>query len=224
MTTTLIVRRDAVRARQAQALIETSREIKVLDVTESLYRAQAALDRLDPDTLLLDLRLEDGAALSLVRWLRERPGGRPKIMLVAPDAAEPLLFATLAAGADAYLPESELTLAAAAIERLVAGEAAMAAPLATMVLQFFNEPLQPVPRRGLLADDRQLDWQSHAGNPMRLSPGEVRLLQWLAQGSRIGEVAARVGQSIEAVGRRIAHIYRKLGWDVHRGSLSLLAA
>ncbi len=224
MTTTLIVRRGAVRARQAQALIEASREIKVLGVAESLYRAQPALMKLDPDTLLLDMRLEDGAALSLVRWLRERHGGRPKIMLVAADAADPLLFATLVAGADAYLLETDLPVAAAMLERLVVGEAAMAAPLAAQVLQFFNEPQQPAPRRSPVADERHLDWQSHGSNPMRLSPGEVRLVQLLAQGARSGEVAARTGQSVEAVGRRVANIYRKLSWDVGRGALSMLAA
>jgi DNA-binding NarL/FixJ family response regulator len=224
VTTTLIVRRDALRARQAQALIETSREIKVLGVAESLYRAQSALAKLDPDTVLLDLRLEDGAALSLVRWLRERNGVRPKIMLVVADAADPLLFATLMAGADAYLLESDLPVAAATLARLVAGEAVMAAPLAVQVLQFFNEPPQAAPRRAAATDERQLDWLSHGSNPMRLSPGEVRLVQMLAQGSRSGEVAARTGQSVEAVGRRIANIYRKLAWDVRRGALSLLAA
>jgi DNA-binding NarL/FixJ family response regulator len=224
VTTTFIVRRDALRARQAQALIETSREIKVLGVAESLYRAQPALAKLDPDTVLLDLRLEDGAALSLVRWLRERNGVRPKIMVVVADAADPLLFATLMAGADAYLLESDLPVAAAMLARLVAGEAVMAAPLAVQVLQFFNEPPQPAPRRAAATDERQLDWLSHGSNPMRLSPGEVRLVQLLAQGSRSGEVAARTGQSVEAVGRRIANIYRKLAWDLRRGALSLLAA
>jgi len=224
VTTTFIVRRDALRARQAQALIETSREIKVLGVAESLYRARPALAKLDTDTVLLDLRLEDGAALSLVRWLRECDGGRPKIMLVVADAADPLLFASLVAGADAYLLEADLPVAAAMLGRLVAGEAGMAAPLATQVLQFFNEPQQPAPRRNAAADERHLDWHSHGSNPMRLSPGEVWLVQLLAQGARSGEVAARAGQSVEAVGRRIANIYRKLAWDLRRGALSLLAA
>ena len=182
MTTTFIVRRDALRARQAQALIETSREIKVLGVAESLYRAQPALAKLDTDTVLVDLRLEDGAALSLVRWLRERNGARPKIMLIVPEATDPLLFASLVAGADAYLLESDLPVAAAMLGRLAVGEAGMAAPLAVQVLQFFNEPLQPAQRRIAVTDERQLDWHSHGSNPMRLSPGEVWLVQLLGAG------------------------------------------
>ena len=100
MTTVFIARRGAQRTRASQAQLEASRELKVLGVADTLYRAQAALPGLDLDTLLIDLRMEDGAALSLVRSLRERQAERPKVMLVAADAADPLLFTTLRAGAD----------------------------------------------------------------------------------------------------------------------------
>jgi len=223
MNTVFIARRDAQHTRQAQAVIEASREFSVLGVADSLFRARAALRSLDLDTLLIDLRLEDGAALSLVRELRERGAERPKVMLLAPDAANPLLFTTLVAGADAYLLEADLGVAAPALRRMTLGEATMAAPVAAQVLRFFNEALQ-APRQSAPSDDRRLDWQTHGANPMRLSPGEVRLVQLLAAGTRGGEVAARTAQSVEAIGRRIGNVYRKLSWDVRSGSLALLAA
>lgn len=223
MTTVFIARRGPARSRSLQALLEASRGIKVLGVADSLYRAQAALPGADPDALMIDLQLEDGAALSLVRSLRELQTERPRVMLMAGDAADPLLFSTLRAGADAYLLEADLPIAASLLRRLMAGEAAMAAPIAARMLQFFNEPVA-APRSAAPVDDRALDWRSHAGNPLRLSPGEIRLLQVLAQGARTGEFAARTAQSVEAIGRRIANLYRKLSWDVRSGSLSLLAA
>jgi DNA-binding NarL/FixJ family response regulator len=73
-------------------------------------------------------------------------------------------------------------------------------------------------------NDRALDWQTDGANPMRLSPGERRLVQMLAQGLRSTEVAARMALSAESVGRRIGMVYRKLSWDVNGGSLSLRAA
>ena len=223
MTTVFIARRGAQRTRATQAQLEASRELKVLGVADTLYRAQAALPALDPDVLLIDLRLEDGAALSLVRALRDMQAERPKVMLVAPQAADPLLFATLRAGADAYLVEADLPSAAPALRRMRAGEATMAAPIAAQVLQFFDAPLAAATTLSA-ADERTLDWRSHAANPLRLSPGECRLVQALAQGARSGEVAARMGLSVEALGRRIGNVYRKLSWDVRSGSLSLLAA
>jgi len=221
MPTVVIARRDAFRARQAQARLEASREWRVLGVASSQYRARNVLSRLDPDALLIDLRLEDGAALSLVRELRERPTERPKVMLLAADPADPLLFLTLQAGADAYLLEEDLAVAAATLERMLAGEAAMAAPLAASALSFFGQAAGPP--AGSAVDDRALDWHSNSANPMALSPGERRLLQLLAQGVGRGEVAARMTLSLEAVGRRISVIYRKLSWDVRSGSLALAA-
>ena len=223
MTTVFIARRGAQRTRASQARLEASRELKVLGVADTLYRAQAALPGLDPDTLLIDLRLEDGAALSLVRSLRERQAERPKVMLVAADAADPLLFTTLRAGADAYLLEADLPTAASLLGRMMAGQASMAAPIAAQVLQFFNESTA-MPKAAAPVNDRVQDWQTHGVNPMRLSPGELRLTQLVAQGARTGEIATRMALSVEALGRRIGNVYRKLSWDVRSGSLSLLAA
>jgi DNA-binding NarL/FixJ family response regulator len=223
MPTLFIARRDVSRARQAQAQLEASREWQVLGVAESQYRARMALSRLDPDALLIDLRLEDGVALSLVRELRERRAERPKVMLLAVDVSDPFLFPSLLAGGDAYVLEHDLPVAAAALTRLLAGEAAIAAPLAAEALKFFGEAFKP-PSANTLPEDRALDWRSNGTNPMKLSPGERRLLQLLAQGARAGEVAARMAISLEAVGRRVGNIYRKLSWDVRSGSLVLLAA
>lgn len=223
MSTVFIVRRDPQRSSQARAPLEASRETRVLGVAHSLYRARGDVARHDPDTLLIDLRLEDGAALSLVRELRDRRSDRPKVMLLASDAADPLLFCTLAAGADAYLLESDLPVAASALVRLQRGEASMAPPLAWELLQFFGEPISPA-RDGATPDDRALDWRTNAANPMKLSPGECRLAQLVAQGKRSAELAAAMAISLETVGRRIGNVYRKLSWDVRSGSLTLLAA
>lgn len=224
MTTVFIARRGAQRARASQAQLEASRELKVLGLADTLYRAKAALPALNPDALLIDLRLEDGAALSLVLGLREKRTERPKVLLIAADATDPLLFATLCVGADAYLLEADLANAASVLRRMSLGEATMAAPIAAQVLQFFSEPLAPLARSAGPVNERALDWHSHAANPMRLSPGECWLLRGVAEGSRNAELTARMGISVEALGRRVGNIYRKLSWDVRSGSLSLLAA
>jgi DNA-binding NarL/FixJ family response regulator len=223
MPTLFITRRDLQRTRTAQAQLEASREWQVTGAAESLFRARAALPHVDPDALLIDLRLEDGAALSLVRELRERRAERPKVMLLAADPADPLLFSTLMAGADAYLLEADLGVAASSLKRMLVGEATMAAVVARQILQFFGEPIE-TPKKPALPDERSLDWHHNGANPMKLSPGERRLLQLLASGARSGELAARMALSLESVGRRIGNVYRKLSWDVRSGSLALLAA
>jgi DNA-binding NarL/FixJ family response regulator len=117
-----------------------------------------------------------------------------------------------------------LPTAVAALRRMRAGEATMAAPIAAQALQVFHEPPVAAGKPSAPVDERALDWRSHAANPMRLSPGECLLVQALAQGARSAELASRMAISVEALGRRIGNVYRKLSWDVRSGSLSLLAA
>ncbi|MDH4059220.1 MAG: response regulator [Aquincola sp.] len=222
MPSVLLARRDALLANHVRGRLESSRAWRVLGVVTTLYRARKALPGHDPDAVVIDLRMEDGAALSLVHQLRERHADRPKVMLLAASACDPLLFSTLAAGADGYLLESDLTGVSAALLRMMAGEATMASALARQALHFFGE-MPGTPSEGV-AEDRALDWHTDGANPMRLSPGERRLVQMLAQGTRATEVAARMALSAEAVGRRIGMVYRKLSWDVKSGSLSLRAA
>ena len=185
----------------------------------------AALPKLDPDALLIDLRLEDGAALRLVLAPARAPGrSGPRSCWWPLTRRTHCCSPTLRAGADAYLLEADLPTAAFALRRMVAGEATMAAPIAAQVLQFFNETAGTPQRSAAAVNERTLDWHSHAANPMRLSPGECWLLRCLAEGTRAAEVASRMAVSVEALGRRIGNVYRKLSWDLRSGSLSLLAA
>lgn len=223
MTTVFVARRHPSQARASQARLQASHHLHVLGVAETLFRTREGLQRHDADVLLIDLRLEDGAALSLVRELRERGADRPRVMLCAERADDPLLFSTLVAGADAYVLEADQAHVVAATLRLAAGGAAMAPAVAAQALAFFNE-MQGQRAAAAPVDDRRLDWSTHATNPMRLSPGECRLLQLLAGGATSGEVAARSAQSLESIARRIGNLYRKLSWDVRSGSLALLAA
>lgn len=223
MSTVFIVRRDAQRNAAARASLEASREARVVGSAATLYRARPEVARLDPDLVMVDLRVEDGAALSLVRELRDRRADRPRVLLVTADAADPLLFCTIAAGADAYMLDTDMAVAPAVLQRMVRGEAALAPPLAWELLQFFGEPVSP-PRDAAPVDDRSLDWHTHGSNPLKLSPGERRLAQLVAQGTRLPEVAASMAMSLEAIGRRVGNIYRKLSWDVRSGSLMMQAA
>jgi DNA-binding NarL/FixJ family response regulator len=92
MTTVFVARRHPSQANATQARLQASRGLHALGVAASLFRARDAVQRLHPDLLLIDLRLEDGAALSLVRELRERGSDRPRVMLCAERADDPLLF------------------------------------------------------------------------------------------------------------------------------------
>lgn len=115
-------------ARQSQ--LEAARDLKKLGVADTQHRAGAALPGLNLDTLLIDLHLEDGAALSLVRTLRERQADRPKSCRWPRTPATRCCSPPCARAPMPYLLESDLPIAASLLRRMVAGKASMAAPVA----------------------------------------------------------------------------------------------
>lgn len=226
MLSVFILRRDMVVGRRVQAEIQTTRDLRVAGIATSLYQARAALSLRLPDVLLVDLQVEDGAALTLIGELRRQGSqgrGPLKIVVACPSDSEALAFPTITAGADNLMLDPLYQASPlATIRRTTQGEAWLGAPLARQVLGCMGAlgALSAPPP----ANDRALDWNTEARNPLRLSAGEQRLLVLLAEGEPISGVAVRTGMSVEAIGRRIATIYRKLQWDVRTGSLQLAAA
>ena len=226
MLSVFILRRDVVVARRVQAEVQATRDMRVAGIADTLYQARAALKLREPDLLLTDLQLEDGAALTLIGELRRqsaRPSGPAKVVVACVSDTDALCFPTITAGADNLMLDPQGTASPlATIRRTMQGEAWLGAPLARQVLGCMGAlgALNMAPP----ADDRALDWTTEARNPLRLSAGEQRLLVLLAQGEPISGIAVRTGMSVEAIGRRIAILYRKLQWDVRTGSLTLAAA
>jgi len=225
MLSAFILRRDPVVARRTQQALEASRDVQVAGVAHSIYQARAALARHTPALLMTELQLEDGAALALIRELRRRPppAVRPRVLALVESDAAALTFPTIVAGADNVLVDPTGHVSPiAAIERTRRGEAWLSPSLARQVLHCMHadDALAAPPP----ADDRQLDWKLDAGNPVKLSPGERRMLVLMAKGEPASTVAFRTGLSLEHIGRRLSFVYRKLQWDVRTGQLSLQQA
>lgn len=219
MHSILILRRDPIAARAAQAAIEATRDLRVAAVCSTLYEARKHLALRTPDALLTDLSLHDGAAMSLLAELRRSAPTRerPKVLLVVSKATDALLFGTLSAGADSYMIDMPgAPSLPSALRCVLQGEAALSAPLARQMLAFFG-----VASKASAAQERALDWSRGALDPLQLSRGEQHLLALFAQGEPLPAVATRLGVSIESIGRRATNLYRKLQWDLRSGSLSL---
>ena len=225
MTSVLILRRTMRDARRSQAALEATPDLLVVGVADTLTRARTLLDACDADVLLADLRLEDGNVLGLLNQVRNTtpPSDRPHVVTVATANDDPMLFGALRAGAESYLLDIDANEAPApGIRRLLRGEASASAGIARQALAFFGvqSPVTSAPP----ANERALDWLTDGQNPLRLSRAEQHMLVLLSQGHGVGQIAVRMGVSVEAIGRRIANIYRKVQWDVRSGSLSLQAA
>jgi DNA-binding NarL/FixJ family response regulator len=162
-------------------------------VTEAL----AAIPALQPDVLLLDLRLPDGSGVELCRHARRlRPELRIICLTSFSDAS--LVLAALAAGADAYLlKHSDAGHIVDAIDAACRGE---------QVIDPGTSPNES---------------STHAGPSGRLTPSERRVLEQVVRGLTDKEVAQVLNLSSKTVRNCLDRAFAKLG--VHSRTQAALA-
>jgi len=172
----------------------------------SLAEARDVLTRQNFDVALVDLGLPDGNGIDLIRELaRTRP--ETDVMVVTVFGDEAHVLASIEAGATGYLLKRSLhdTLAATVLE-LRAGGSPISPVIARQLLQRFK-------RAGSPADAVT----SSAGGPPAtpvddggLSERERQVLQYIAKGFTVGEIADMLHLSAHTVATHVKHIYRKL--------------
>jgi DNA-binding NarL/FixJ family response regulator len=215
VTTLFILRHEAEAARRLGAWLSLVPKFTVAATASSMAKALEALPLTNPDVLVTDLQLPDGAARDLVRALR-RAGNRhrPRVLLLTQRDDDPQLLDALRAGGDSYFVEGR---PGASMERDIAstarGESAMSAWIASQVLEFFRA----------LAAAEAGDPVAAAQNSLHPSDYERVLLTLLAQGWTIEDVARHQDCSAQSVVKRLHAVYRKLQWDEQAGGLSLVA-
>jgi DNA-binding NarL/FixJ family response regulator len=147
---------------------------------------------LQPDVVLLDLRLPQLSGVEVMRSVRGRVPHTRFLVLTTYDTDE-YIAPALAAGANGYLlKDAEPDELSRAIHALMEGGAALEPKVAAHVLGHF-------------ADDE--------GDPGRdgLSEREMDVLRLLPSGSSNKAIAAQLGLSENTVKSHISHIFSKLG-------------
>ncbi|RVX46386.1 LuxR family two component transcriptional regulator [Nonomuraea polychroma] len=142
---------------------------------------------LDPDVILMDLRMPRMDGVSAIRELA-RLGLRARVLVLTTYDTDSDVLPAIEAGATGYLLKDvlrdELVRAVAAAAR---GEAALAPSVATRLLGQVRTPVDP------------------------LSARELEILNLIAQGTTNREAAARLFISEATVKTHVLHIYAKLG-------------
>lgn len=147
--------------------------------------AQAA--RLDPDVVLMDLRMPGGDGVAAIRQLRAGSADRPRILVLTTYDTDHDIRAALTAGADGYLlkdtPRADLIRA---VRDLATGRPVLS-PAA----------LQALAGRGPAE--------------VALTPREADVVRELAAGGTNREAAARLHVSETTFKTHLARVYEKLG-------------
>ena len=172
-----------------------------LQVTTAARRDEAltCVQRGRFDLALIDLGLPDGSGTDVVGALRRyQPTALPVVVTIYDD--DDHLFPALQAGAFGYLlkEQPEETLVAQLL-RMTQGEPPLSPPIARRVLAHFAGAGH---RRGMLV--RQIETE------VSLTDRETEVLQRVAKGYTLPEIAQQFGLSRHTIADYIKQIYRKL--------------
>lgn len=173
--------------------------IRVVGECGSVADAIKAIHRLNPDVVLLDLRLPDGNGVEVCRQVKsDRPAVRFICLTSFSDAK--LVLAAVAAGADAYLlKHHDAERIIEVIHAVLRGEQVIEAELIESAVS-----------------DRL------ASNPVRrLAPAERRVLEQVVRGLTDKEIAQSLTLSAKTVRNCLDRAFAKLG--VHSRTQAALA-
>jgi len=155
----------------------------------------ALVERLDPDVVLMDLRMADGSGVSAIAELRRR-GVRARILVLTTFDSDADVIPAIEAGATGYIlkdaPRDELFDAV----RATAQDRAVLSPSIAMLL-------------AARVHRAQSSGGTEAGRPV--SERERAVLAQLARGGTNREIARTLFISEATVKTHLNHLYAKLG-------------
>jgi DNA-binding NarL/FixJ family response regulator len=178
---------DLIRQGLARAF-ERQFDFEVVGQAGSISEAKARVAQVAPDVVVSDVRLPDGSGLDLVRHLREANSDLALVVLTM-YAGDDQLFAALEAGASAFVAKD-----APADEVVAAARHALASPGAFTATNFADAMRRRMAPRG-----------------PQLSQREVEVLDLLAEGLGVSQIAGALYVSESTAKTHISKIYEKLG-------------
>ena len=198
-TTVLLVDDHALIRQGLRRAFEATDDREVVAEAGSLSEARALERAHEPAVAVVDVNLGDGSGIDLVRELRAARPTMGLVVLTMYDGDEHL-FAALEAGASAFV------LKGAPSEEVVAAARSAAASPTT----FTSQDLAGAMRRRM---------QTPA---VRLTPREQDILELLASGASVAEVASRLYISQSTAKTHMSKLYDKL--DANNRTQAIMAA
>lgn len=200
MTIKVLIADDQAMVREGfGALLAAQPDLLVVGDAANGADAVAAARRLDPDVVLMDVRMPvlDGLAATR-QLLGDRAADRPRVLILTTFDLDDYVYEALRAGASGFLlkdaPAADLVHAV----RVVAAGDALLAPAVTrrLIAEFAARPGRDRPRPTSLA---------------ALTARETEVLRLIARGRSNGEIAADLVVAEQTVKTHVGRILAKLG-------------
>jgi DNA-binding NarL/FixJ family response regulator len=174
-------------------LIQQEATLRVCAEAEDSRQAIEAVEREQPDLVIIDLGLKQSSGLDLIKVLQ---GLHPNLPLLVVSLHDETLYAqrVLKAGARGYVMKREAPdCLLVAIKRVLNGEIYVSEQMSSRLLNWFVRGARP------------------EGSPLeRLSDRELEVFRFLGQGSSTREIAEALNLSVKTVETHRAHIMDKL--------------
>lgn len=177
-----------------RSLLNAYGHLKIVGEAETVDEAVAATERLQPDVVLLDIRLRDGSGIDVCRRIQEL-NLNSRVLFLTSFADDDVLFEAIASGGDGYLLKDINSRGlVCAIENVAAGNSILDPAVTRRVLARVQGTLAPPVDDGL----------------SQLSPQEFRIVSLVAEGKTNKEIAAAMGLSDKTVKNYLSNAMGKL--------------
>ena len=179
-----------------RSLLELSENIRVVAEAADGKQALALIPQIQPDVVLMDMRMPVMSGLEALQLMAER-GDMPPIIILTTFDDDQLVLAGIKAGARGYLlKDVSLEQLVEAIERVAAG----------------GSLVQPVMTQRLLSglERMQNDFVS-LDRPDPLTDRETEILRLMAGGYSNKEIANSLGVAEGTIKNHVSNILSKLG-------------
>lgn len=156
------------------------------------HEAVAVVSRVDPDVVVMDLRMPRRSGVEATRELRERSRERPRILVLTTYDTDQDIRVALQAGADGYLlKDAGRDELVRAVREVAAGRPVLTAAALQALSGHRSEPAGP--------------------EEAALSPRESEVLRLVAEGLTNRAIATRLRIGEATVKTHLLHVYGKLG-------------
>ena len=223
----MVIADDQSLVRTGFRLILTARGIDVVGEAADGKQAVAAVRELQPDVVLMDIRMPEMDGLEATRRvLAESP--RCRVLILTTFDLDRYVYAALAAGASGFLLKDVTPEHLAAAVRLVdTGDALLAPSITRRLVERFAKPSPPErpSHPGHPSEPSRRGGPGHEGDPgrrgdpgapavhhrlMALTPREREVLALMGRGLSNGELAATLTLSEATIKTHVARIFAKL--------------
>jgi len=204
----ILIADDHLIIRQGLRLIlETENDLELVGEASDGNEAISLCKKLNPDVVLMDLRMPNLDGLTAIEKLRAEQPNIAVVILTTFNEDE-LMVRGLQAGAHGYLlKDTDRNTLFNTIRAAARGETLLKPEIMARVLSRANIPVT----------------ESKSSESVNLTDRELEVLKAVAHGGRSKEIAVQLGISERTVKAHLASIYNKLGVDSRAAAIAVAA-